>query len=64
MIIDEIDELLKKTDDRYLLVMVAAKRAHQLMRGGKKLVDIDSDKVTSITLVELAKGKIEFKEDA
>lgn len=64
MLIDEIDELLMRTNDRYMLVVIASKRAHQLMRGGEKLVDIDSNKVTSITLAELAKGKIEFKEDA
>ncbi|MDI6704326.1 MAG: DNA-directed RNA polymerase subunit omega [bacterium] len=64
MISDDIDELLKRVNDKYLLVVIAAKRAHQLMKGGEKLVDIDSNKVTSITLAELAKGKIELKEDA
>jgi len=64
VMIDEIDELWEMVGgDRYILVMIAAKRARQLMEGGEKFVDIDSNKVTSITLAELAKDKIEFKEN-
>ena len=55
-----VDELLKRIDSRYSLVMPASKRAHELERGsaplldhyypskpvGKALEEIEADKVT------------------
>lgn len=55
-----VDELLKRIDSRYSLVMLASKRAHELERGsaplldhyysskpvGKALEEIEDDKVT------------------
>ena len=55
-----VDELLKRIDSRYSLVMLASKRAHELERGsaplldhyysskpvGKALEEIEADKVT------------------
>lgn len=55
-----VDELLKRIDSRYSLVMLASKRAHELERGsaplldhyysskpvGKGLEEIEADKVT------------------
>ena len=55
-----VDELLKRIDSRYSLVMRASKRAHELERGsaplldhyysskpvGKALEEIEADKVT------------------
>lgn len=55
-----VDELLKRIDSHYSLVMLASKRAHELERGsaplldhyysskpvGKALEEIEADKVT------------------
>ena len=55
-----VDELLKRIDSRYSLVMLASKRAHELERGsaplldhyysskpvGKAFKEIEADKVT------------------
>lgn len=53
-----VEECLDKVENRFELVMVAAKRARQIATGGKEpLVHEESDKPTVIALRELALGK-------
>ena len=48
-----------KNDNRFELVLLAAKRARQLSTGGKDpLVEVESDKPTVLALREIAEGLI------
>jgi DNA-directed RNA polymerase subunit omega len=54
-----VEDCLDNVDNRFELVMLAAKRARQLATGGKDpLVEEESDKVTVIALREIADGLI------
>ncbi len=54
-----VEECLDKVDNRFELVMLAAKRARQLATGGKEpLVHAESDKPTVIALREIEEGLI------
>ncbi len=54
-------ELLKTTDSLYKLVILASMRAGELNCGAPKLVEFDSEKVSSIALEEIAEGKVKMK---
>ncbi|ANG64865.1 MULTISPECIES: DNA-directed RNA polymerase subunit omega [Marinobacterium] len=52
-----VEDCLENVDNRFELVMVAAKRARQLATGGKEAkVDWENDKVTVVALREIAEG--------
>ena len=54
-----VEDCLDKVDNRFDLIMLASKRAHQLATGGKTpLVDPDDDKPTVIALREIEEGLI------
>lgn len=54
-----VEECLDKVDNRFELVMMAAKRARQIATGGKEpLVQEESDKPTVIALREIEEGLI------
>ena len=54
-----VEDCLEHVDNRFQLVMVAAKRARQLSVYGKEpLVIEDSDKPTVIALREIAEGLV------
>lgn len=54
-----VEDCLDHVDNRFELVMLAAKRARQLATGGKDpLVEEESDKATVIALREIAEGLI------
>ena len=54
-----VEECLDKVDNRFELVMLAARRARQLATGGKDpLVQEESDKPTVIALREIEEGLI------
>ncbi len=55
-----LDSLLSKVGSKYSLVVVAAKRARQLMEGAEKKVDSVSDKPVTIALEEIAADKVKF----
>lgn len=70
----KIDELLKQTDSKYALVIVAAKRARQindyqnslqreggLALGRPPLVESKSNKPLTIALEEIASKRIQFE---
>ena len=60
-----VEDCLDNVDNRFELVMLAAKRARQMAIGGKDpLVEDDSDKATVIALREIAEGLLLRKSGA
>jgi DNA-directed RNA polymerase subunit omega len=58
-----VEDCLKTINNRFDLVLVAAKRARQLMRGGAdSKVPWDNDKATVVALREIAAGYKDFTE--
>ena len=55
-----VEDCLRNVKNRFELVMIAAKRARQLMRGKEPLVDWDNDKPTVVALREIAAGYTDF----
>ncbi len=53
-----VEDCLDKVDNRFQLVLVAAKRARQLANGAQSLVEGDRDKPTVLALREIADGHI------
>lgn len=53
--------LLKKVDSRYTLVVLAAKRARQLLDGSDAKVECDTTKNVTLALEEVAEDKITFE---
>ncbi|MAY42014.1 MULTISPECIES: DNA-directed RNA polymerase subunit omega [unclassified Neptuniibacter] len=52
-----VEDCLENVDNRFQLVMVAAKRARQLATGGKEAkVEWENDKPTVVALREIAEG--------
>ncbi|HXH03343.1 MAG TPA: DNA-directed RNA polymerase subunit omega [Candidatus Competibacteraceae bacterium] len=54
-----VEDCLDKVENRFQLVLVAAKRARQLALGMEPLVPWENDKPTVVALRELAEGKID-----
>ena len=64
MVTPSINTILKKMDSRYALVVLAAKRARQLMEDESILKsdeNMRSNKNETNALEEIAEGKITFK---
>jgi len=58
----EMEDLLKRVDSRYKLVIVASTRTLELNDGKAKLVDMPpTAKLATIALREIAEGKITYK---
>jgi DNA-directed RNA polymerase subunit omega len=53
-----IETLLERVPNKYLLVMLAAKRARELRAGQLPLVDVDSQNPVTVALEEIAAGRI------
>lgn len=56
-----VEDCLKNVKNRFELVLVAAKRARQLMRGKQPRVEWDNDKATVVALREIAEGYTDFE---
>jgi DNA-directed RNA polymerase subunit omega len=55
-----VEECLEFVDNRFDLVLVAAKRAHQLSSGGyRSVLDVGKDKPTVVALREIEAGLID-----
>lgn len=48
-------------DSRYTLVMLASKRARQIVEGSKPLVETESTRPVSIAIEEISEGKIGYE---
>jgi DNA-directed RNA polymerase subunit omega len=58
-----VEDCLEHVDNRFELVMVAAKRARQLMRGSADpTVPWENDKATVVALREIASGHTDFSD--
>ncbi|MBS4536115.1 DNA-directed RNA polymerase subunit omega [Clostridium sp. D2Q-14] len=60
MLYPSINDMLKKVDSRYTLVLLASKRARQLVDGKEPLVDVKITKPVSIALHEIAEDKVTY----
>jgi DNA-directed RNA polymerase subunit omega len=54
-----VDDCLKHIDNRFDLVLVAAKRAHQLSNGYRTTLNEDGDKPAVIALREIEQGLVD-----
>ncbi len=54
MLYPSIDQLMKKTDSKYSLVVMAAKRARMLLSGEKSPLKTYSSKYVGVALEEIA----------
>ena len=61
MVNPSTDSLLKKVDSRYTLVVLAAKRARQLLDGDALKVEKKSTKNVTNALEEIEEGKIRYE---
>lgn len=61
MVNPSMDTLLKKVDSKYTLVVLAAKRARNILDGAEVKVDIKSTKNVTNALEEIAKDKIGYE---
>jgi DNA-directed RNA polymerase subunit omega len=52
-----VEDCLEKVDNRFELVLLAAKRAKQLFKGAKPLVESDNREIV-VALREIAAGKV------
>ena len=53
-----VEDCLENVDNRFELVLIAAKRARQLSMGAEPLVELENDKPTVLALREIAENKI------
>ena len=53
-----VEDCLDNVDNRFELVLVAARRARQLAMGADAQVSLDNDKPTVLALREIAEGKV------
>ncbi|OHB28948.1 MAG: DNA-directed RNA polymerase subunit omega [Desulfuromonadaceae bacterium GWC2_58_13] len=57
-----VEDCLRQIPNRFLLAMVAAKRAKQLYKGGQPLIENKANnKKIVLALREVAAGKIEYE---
>lgn len=56
-----LEKSLEKVSNRYLLVVLAAKRARQLNRGAAAQIETKQKKPTSVALEEIAEGKVGYR---
>lgn len=55
-----VEDCLDRVDNRFQLVLVASKRARQIMRSGEEpTVAWDNDKPTVVALREIAAGNVD-----
>ena len=55
-----VEDALKREPNRFALVKLAAKRAKQLLKGGKSLIEDSKNKAVVTSLREIASGKVRF----
>ena len=60
MLYPSINEIRKKADSRYTLVILAAKRARDIIDGKPILSDVDIDRPVSIAAHEIAEDLITY----
>lgn len=61
MIRPSLDVLVSKVDSKYTLVVLAAKRAREIMNGDSPLAESKSNKPVTLALEEVAQNKISYE---
>ena len=61
MAFPSLETALSKVSNRYLLVVLAAKRARQLNRGAASRVESRHKKPTSTAIEEIGAAKVEYR---
>ena len=61
MAFPSLESALNKVSNRYMLVVLAAKRARQLNRGAAARVETKHKKPTSTSMEEIAGSKVEYR---
>lgn len=64
MIKPTIDELLTKTDSKYTLACIAAKRARQIVDGSEPRNIGDAAKPVTMALQELSQDQLQYEQSA
>lgn len=62
MLYPSINKIRTKVDSRYTLVILAAKRARDIIEGMPKLTEADVDKPVSIAANEIAEDLITYRD--
>ena len=52
--------MANELDSKYRKILLAAKRAKQLMKGARPRVDVGGHKMTHVALNEIDQGKVNF----
>lgn len=58
-----VEDALPYVDNRFALVLLASKRARQLMAGARPLVDHPKNKPCVLALREIGTGRVKFDRD-
>ena len=58
-----VEDCLENVDNRFALVLLAAQRARQLLKGAKPTVDHSKNKAAVLSLREIAAGNVYFDGD-
>lgn len=58
-----VEDALPHVDNRFALVLLASKRARQLMAGARPLVEHSKNKPCVLSLREIATGHVKFDRD-
>ena len=61
MAFPSLEHALNKVSNRYLLVVLSAKRARQINRGAPPRVETTQKKPTSVALEEISQAKVEYR---
>jgi DNA-directed RNA polymerase subunit omega len=61
MIHPSLDQLVNKVDSKYTLVVLAAKRAREIMDGQHSFVECKSNKPVTIALEEISQNRTSFE---
>ena len=64
MLYPSINLIKKKADSRYTLVILAAKRARDIIDGKPKLTEVDIEKPVSIAANEIAEDLITYRRES
>ena len=64
MLYPSINKIRTKVDSRYTLVILAAKRARDIIEGMPKLTEADVEKPVSIAANEIAEDLITYRESS
>ena len=61
MAFPSLEHAVNKVSNRYMLVVLSAKRARQINRGAQPRVESRHKKPTSVALEEIAAAKVEYR---